>query len=163
MTLEEPGPVHCCALPNTSIKHNAFIFRILMTKSVPSFQISGRNIATLRCSNPKDLVPQYENMFAPNKIIQFCVTAVGAPRVLHDEGTEKSIFQMSLPKFCCFLQKQREVWLWLSLLYFYERDKNFVKETLSSANRIAYAHIHIHFYKATARCGSKFSTSLASC
>jgi len=52
MTLEEPGPVRCCALPDISMKRTAFIFRILMTKTVPSFHMSGRNIATLQWSNP---------------------------------------------------------------------------------------------------------------
>jgi len=84
------------------------------------------------------------------------LTVVGAPRVPHDEGTEKPI----LPKFCHFLQKQQEVWLWLSLHYFYERDRNFVKETLFRANCIAYSHLHTNIYKAMARSGSKFSTSL---
>lgn len=72
--------------------------------------------------------------------------AVGAPRVPHDEGTEKPVFQTS-PEFCRFLQKRREVWLWLSLNYLYERNKNFVKETLSRANCIPYSHIHTHIYK----------------
>ena len=63
VTLEEPGPVGCCAIPDVSMKCTAFIFRILMTKSVPSFQMSGRNIATIRRGNPKDLVPHYKNMF----------------------------------------------------------------------------------------------------
>jgi len=52
------------------------------------------------------------------------------------------------------------VWLWLSLHYFYERDRNFVKETLFRANCIAYSHIHTNIYKAMAKSGSKFSTSL---
>jgi hypothetical protein len=65
--------------------------------------------------------------------------AVGAPRVPYDEGMEKPVFQTSLPEFCRFRQKE---WLWVSLHYFHERDRNFVKETLSRANRNAYSHIH---------------------
>jgi hypothetical protein len=66
-----------CALPDIPMKCTAFIFRILTTKSVTSFQMSGRNIANIRCSNPKDLVPHYENMFAPNKIVKFCINSSG--------------------------------------------------------------------------------------
>jgi len=66
--------------------------------------------------------------------------AVGAPRVPHNEGTEKPVFQRSLPKFCHFLQKRLEV-----------------------LPTLTYTHTPTHIYKATARCGSKFSTSLASC
>jgi hypothetical protein len=72
--------------------------------------------------------------------------AVGAPRVPHDKGTEKPVFQTSLPEFCRFLQKRQEVWLWH---YFYERDRNFVKETLLRAParaRGARTHTHTHIY-----------------
>jgi hypothetical protein len=67
----------------------------------------GQKYRNHKMQQPKDLVPHYENLFAPNKIFSFVsIPAVGTPRVWQDEGTEKPLFQTSLPEFCRFLQKR---------------------------------------------------------
>ena len=41
-------------------------------KVVCSFETSGSIYPTTCCNNPEDLLPQYENRFATNKIFQHC-------------------------------------------------------------------------------------------
>jgi len=153
-----------CALPDIPMKCTAFIFRILTTKSVTSFQMSGRNIANIRCSNPKDLVPHYENMFAPNKIVKFCINSSSWCTKGHAwrRYGEAYISGKSSRTLLLSTKMARSLAV-LSLHYFYERDTNFVKETPWTTNRITYSHTHTHTYKATGRCGSISTYLVASC
>ena len=145
VTLEEPGPVCCCALPDVSMKCTVFIFTIV-TKSVPSFQRSRRNIATIRRSNPKDLVPHYESMFAPNKIVQFCVNssrwcAKGPAWRRYREAciSDESSWILSLST-----KAARSMDVFITALLLWEGQKLCERDPVKSKPHCLLSHTHTH-------------------